>query len=86
MVARRAALFAKEVGLDNSILEGYFEIVINTLKNGIMFNSDLGHLLIDTLSHLNSLKSWLLSRTLRLGNDVADALARRACFSFPLSI
>lgn len=86
MVARRAALFAKEVGLDNSILEGDFEIVINTLKNGIMFNSDLGHLLIDTLSHLNSLKSWLVSRTLRLGNDVADALARRACFSFPLSI
>ena len=86
MAARRAALFAKEVGLDNSILEGDFEIVTNALKNGNMFNSDLGHLRIDTLSHLNSLKSWSLSHTLRLGNAVVDALARRASFSFLLSI
>ena len=72
--------------MDNSILEGDFEIIINALKNGDMFNSAYGHLLIDTLYLLNSSKSWSLSHTLRLGNAIADALARRAKFSFPLSI
>ena len=72
--------------MNNSILEGDSKIVINALKNGNMFNSALGHLLIDNLSHLNSLKSWSLSHTLRLGNAVVDALARRARFSFPLFI
>lgn len=72
--------------MDNSILEGDSKIVINALKNGNMFNSALGQLLIENLSHLNSLKSWLLSHTLRLGNAVVNALDRRARFSFPLSI
>ena len=72
--------------MNNSILEGDSKIVINALKNGNMFNSALGHLLIDNLSHLNSLKSWSLSHTLRLGNAVVDAFARRARFSFPLFI
>ena len=86
MATRHVASFIKEVGLNNSILEGDSKIVINALKNGNMFNSALGHLLIDNLSHLNSLKSWSLSHTLRLGNAVVDALARRARFSFPLFI
>ena len=86
MAGRHAASFVKEVGLNNSILEGDSKIFINAQKNGNMFNSALGHLLIDNLSHLNSLKSWSLSHTLRLGNAVIDALARRARFSFPLSI
>ena len=72
--------------MDNSILEGDFEIIINALKNGDMFNSAYGHLLIDNLYLLNSLKSWLLSHTLRLGNAITDVLVRRAKFSFPLSI
>lgn len=76
----------KEVGLDCSILEGDFEIVINALKNGDMLNSALGHFLIDTLSSLNSLQSWSLSHTPRLGNVVVDALARRAKFSDSLSV
>ena len=84
--SKACCFFRKEVGLNNSILEGDSKIVINALKNGNMFNSALGHLLIDNLSHLNSLKSWSLSHTLRLGNAVVDALARRARFSFPLFI
>lgn len=86
LAARRAISFIKEVGLDNSILEGDSEIFINALKNGAMFNSAYGHLLIDTLSLLNSLKSWSLSHTLRLGNAIANALVRRAELSFPLFI
>ncbi|XP_065633927.1 uncharacterized protein LOC136069392 [Quercus suber] len=41
------------------------EIIINALKNGVMFNSAFGHLLFDTLYLLNSLKSWSLCILLR---------------------
>ena len=51
-----------------------------------MFNSAFGHLLFDTLCLLNSLKSWSISHTLRLGNVVVDALAKRAKFSFPSTL
>lgn len=78
--------FIKEIGLDNSVLEGDLEITINTLKNGDIFHSAYGHLLLDTLSLLNSLKSWLLSHTLGLSNAIAYALARKGKFSFPLFI
>lgn len=55
--ARRAALFVSEVGLDNSILEGDSEMVINVLKKGELFNSSLGHMLKDTALLVSSLKS-----------------------------
>ena len=59
--ARRAALFISEVGLDNSILEGDSEIVINVLKKGELFNSSLGHMLKDTVLLVSSFKSWSFS-------------------------
>ncbi|XP_075636759.1 uncharacterized protein LOC142608997 [Castanea sativa] len=86
LVARRAVSFIKEIGLDNSVSEGDSEIIINALKNGDMFHFAYGNLLLDTLSLLNSLKSWSLSHTLRLSNAIAYALARKDNFSFPLSI
>ena len=56
LAARHAITLVKELGLDGIVLEGNSEI-INALENGDMFNSTYGHLLINTLSLLNSLKS-----------------------------
>ena len=61
-------------------------MIINALKNGDKFSSAFGHLLFDTLYLLNPLKSWSLSHTHRLGNAVADALAKRAKFSSPFTL
>ena len=55
----QVAYLISEVGLDNSILEGDSEIVINALRNGVLLNSGLGLLLNDTLSIVNSLKKFL---------------------------
>lgn len=86
LAARRAAAFTREMGIENCILEGDSQIVIKALQDGDMTFSESGHLLQDTLSHLNSIKNWSLSHSLRQGNAVADALAKRAKFSFPLPI
>ena len=77
MAARRVALFISEVGLDNSILEGDSEVIINALNKGDLFNSALGHHLKDTLSVVSSLWSWSFSHTVRQSDSVTDALVRR---------
>ena len=82
MAARRAAAFTREVGVENCILEGDSQVVVTTLQEGKKLFSEYGHILQDTLSHLNSFKNWSLSYTPRQGNEVADALARRAKKSF----
>ena len=52
----QVAYLISEVGLDNFILEGDSEIVINALRNDVLLNSGLGLLLNDILSIVNSLK------------------------------
>ena len=86
LATRCAALFISEVGLDNSSLEGDFEIVINMLNKGELFNSSLGHLLKDTISLVSSLKSWSFSHTGRFGNSIANALIRGTRMSTPLLV
>ena len=86
LAARRAAAFTREMGIESCILEGDSQIVIKALQDGDKTFSEFGHILQDTLSHLNSFKNWSLSHTLRQGNAVADALARRAKFSYPFTI
>ncbi|XP_075669770.1 uncharacterized protein LOC142639490 [Castanea sativa] len=86
LVARRATAFTREMGIGNCILEGDSQIVIKALQDGDKTFLEFGHQLQDTLSHLNSIKNWSLSHSLRQDNAVADALARRAKFSFPLAI
>ena len=86
LATRRAAAFTREMGIESCILEGDSQIVIKALQDGDKTFSEFGHLLQDMLSHLNSFKNWSLSHTLKQGNAVADALARRAKFSFPFTI
>ena len=48
LAARRAAIFVHEVGLQDSIMEGDSETVINFLRKGEMFQSAYGHLIMYT--------------------------------------
>ena len=50
---RRVAIFVHEVGLQDSIMEGDLETVINSLRKGDMFQSAYGHLIRDTLSYVH---------------------------------
>ncbi|KAL0012764.1 hypothetical protein SO802_007872 [Lithocarpus litseifolius] len=86
LAARRAAAFTRELGIESCFLEGDSQIVIKALQDKDKTHSEFGHLLQDTLSHLNSFKNWSVSHVLRQGNAVADALARRAKFSLPVAI
>ena len=70
LAARRAAAFTRELGIERCILEGNSQIVVKALHDGDKTFSEFGHLLQDTLSHLNSLQNWSLSHTFRQGNAV----------------
>ena len=54
LVARRAVLFAKEIGINHSIFLGDSAVVINSLSKGDMLCSVFDHLARDTLSLVNS--------------------------------
>ena len=77
LAARRPAAFTRELGIESCILEGDSQIVVKALHDGDKTFSEFGHILQDTLSHLNSFQNWSLSHTFRQGNAVADDLARR---------
>ncbi|XP_075652050.1 uncharacterized protein LOC142622465 [Castanea sativa] len=57
LAARRAAASTREIGVENCILEGDSQIVINALQARDVTYSEYGHLLQNTLSHLNSLEN-----------------------------
>lgn len=65
LVARRAVLFAKEIGIHNSIFEGNSEVVIDSLNKGYKLNSTFGNLARDTIVLSNSLQSFSFPRTFR---------------------
>lgn len=87
-MARRAALFVQEIEIHQTILEGDSKIVINYLKRGDSLRSAHGHMIKNTISHVNSLISYFFffSYVFRQGNALAHTLARRAKLSSPLSI
>lgn len=62
LAARRAVLLVRELGFENSIFKGDSEMVIKALQNGDWLKSSISHLTQDTLSLVNSLKSWSYSR------------------------
>ena len=62
------------------------ETCIKALQKGDLFFSSYGHLVRDTLFHINSFQSFSFSHTVRHGNVVAHALAQRARYSFPLFV
>ena len=86
LAARRAAIFVHEVGLQDSIMEGNSETVINSLRKGDMFQSAYGHLIKDTLSYVHSLRSFSFSHSYRQGNSITNALAKNARFCSGLTV
>ena len=86
LATKQAIILVQELGFENSIFEGDFETVINCLRNGDRLKSFIGHLVQDTLSFVNSFRSWLFSYIRRQGNVVACALVRRARLSSPLDV
>ena len=86
LVARCAVLFAREIDLHHIVLEGDLEFVMSSLKTGTNLGCMYGHLIKDVLSFVNSFQSVSFSHFYRQGNAVADALAKRARFSFPLLV
>ncbi|XP_075649675.1 uncharacterized protein LOC142620145 [Castanea sativa] len=86
LAARRAAVFAVELGFQNVIFEGDAEGVIKVLSQRDAAQSSVGRLVKDFRSIASSLGTFSLSHIRRQGNNVAHALARRARFSFPLLV
>lgn len=58
LAARRAVIFVKEIGLQESHFEGDSELVIKELQRDGSQYSSIGHLARDTLSHVSSLRSF----------------------------
>ena len=78
LVARRAVIFTKEIGLQQSHFEGDSEMVIKGLQGvGTQFSS-LGHLVRDTLSHVSSLWSFSFAHVVRQSNVVAHTLSPKS--------
>ena len=86
LAARRATVIAMELGLQQISFEGDAEGVIKALSQRDVTHSPVGHLVKDFRSIASSLGTFSLSHTKRQGNNVAHALARTACFSFPLLV
>ena len=87
LAARRAVIFAKEIGLQQSHFEGDSEAVIKGLLGGGMQFSSLGHLFRDILFHVNSMRSFSFAHVVRQSNAVAHALVlQRASLSFSFSV
>jgi ribonuclease HI len=78
LAARRAILFAKEVGLTNVEFEGDAKNVICDLCSSEIMYSAYGLVIEDAKSMLLAFQDYSLSHTRRSGNMVAHALARRA--------
>ena len=55
LVAIRVVIITQELGFYHSSFEGDLEIVMNSLKDGDIVQSFVGHLSKDTLSYTNSL-------------------------------
>ncbi|XP_075659079.1 uncharacterized protein LOC142628943 [Castanea sativa] len=78
LAARRALVFAKELGFDKVIVEGDSEITINSISGGHMEYSFLGHVLQDIKCLFSSFSHVSIKHINREGNCVAHKLARRA--------
>ena len=85
IAARRAVIFASELGLQLCKFEGDSETVIKALQGRDMFYSSFGHLTKDTLILVNSLRSSSFSYIVK-GNDVVHVLAQKAKISFPFLV
>ena len=84
LAARRAALFARELGFRKVCFEGDADLVVKSLQAGKISNALAGHLVKDFTSIGGYFQSYSIIHVRRQGNYVAHALARDARFSFLL--
>ena len=84
--ARRAALFARELGFRKVCFEGDADLVVKSLQAGKASNALARHLVKDFASIGGYFQSYSIIHVRRQGNYVAHALARDARFSFPLRV
>ena len=78
LAARRAVIFAKEVGIDDVEFEGDAETVIYDLSSNDPLHTPYGLVLEDAKALIQEFQHFALSHTHRSGNSVAHALARIA--------
>ena len=78
LAARRALVFAKELGFDRVVVEGDSANTITSINGRLMDLSAMGHVLLDIKS-LSSCFSFISFQHInREGNCVAHKLARQA--------
>ena len=84
LAARRAIIFAKEVGIDDVEVEGDAENIIKDLNSNYPIHTPYGLVIEDAKALIQDFQRFSLSHTRRSGNSVAHALAHRAsgCNSF----
>ena len=78
LVARRATEFALEIGINQVIIEGDFEVIYKVLTNLGPSLALHGHLIFDVLQLVNAFSLVNFTHVCRIGNNVAHNLARRA--------
>nr|POF11051.1 hypothetical protein CFP56_13567 [Quercus suber] len=66
--------------------EGDSKLVVKSLQSGLVSNALVGHLVKDIMSIRGHFLSSNIIHVRRQGNNVAHALARDACLSFPLRV
>ena len=86
LAARRAAIFAWELGFRQVCFKGDVELVVKSLQTGTNSNALVGHLVKDFMSIRGYFQSYSIIHVRRQGNHVAHALARDARFFFPLRV
>ena len=84
MAARKAALFARELGFRKVCFEGDADLVVKSFQVGKASNALARHLVKDFTSIGGYFQSYSIIHVRQQGNYVAHALARDARFSFSL--
>ncbi|XP_075633885.1 uncharacterized protein LOC142606414 [Castanea sativa] len=79
LAARRALIFAKELGFDRVILEGDSEIAIRAMKSEDYSSAPFGHIILDIKALSSHFRSLVFHHTRRRGNKVTHSLARATC-------
>ena len=78
LAARRALVFAKELGFDRVVVEGDSANTITSINGGNMDLSAMGHVLLDIKSLISSFSLISIQHINREGNCVTHKLARQA--------
>ena len=76
IAARRALVFAKELGFERVLVEGDSEIIVNAICGKSLLSLAMGHILEDIHVLSSTFSSISFHHIKRLGNCVAHRLAR----------